>query len=231
MFKKDKTKPENYDIIYESKFLYLNCPKCQNIPYLSFNSKNSELINIKCDKCHNSSEINLNDYLKGLSTKIESKTKKCENHKNFFDKYCYNCHIQFCSKCETSKIHESHKIKKIIKIFNSEKLKNAKELIEALKKYFKNYILSFKNEHITKFPKNKHYFIINDLLKPYIHNMKAFFHFCDCILLNYDIEYPDYYQQINLKNLLSVLNEKTILKDLKEPKLERLFKYNNNNFI
>ena len=184
MSKKDKTKPENYDIIYESKFLYLNCPKCQNIPYLSFNSKNSELINIKCDKCHNSSEINLNDYLKGLSTKIESKTKKCENHKNFFDKYCYNCHIQFCSKCETS-----------------------------------------------KFPKNKHYFIINDLLKPYIHNMKAFFHFCDCILLNYDIEYPDYYQQINLKNLLSVLNEKTILKDFKEPKLERLFKYNNNNFI
>jgi hypothetical protein len=51
------------------------------------------------------------------------------------------------------------------------------------------------------------------------------------VLLNYDVEYPDYYQQFNLKNLLNILNEKTTLKDLKEPKLERLFKYKNNNFI
>ena len=69
------------------------------------------------------------------------------------------------------------------------------------------------------------------MLKPYIQEMKTFFHFCDCVLLNYDVEYPDYYQQFNFKNLLNILNEKTTLKDLKEPKLERLFKYKNNNFI
>jgi len=231
MSKKDKTNPEIYDIMYEKKFLYLICPKCKNIPYLSFNLKNTEQISIKCDKCHNSSEMNLNNYLKGLSSKNEFESKKCENHTNFLDKYCYNCHIQFCSKCEESKIHESHKIKKIIKRFNSEKIKNAKETIESLKNYFKNYIRSFMNEYITKIPKSKHFHINNNLLKPYIEDMKTFFQACDCILLNYDVEYPDYYQQINLKNLLYILNEKTTLKDLNEPKLERLFKYSNNNFI
>lgn len=61
--------------------------------------------------------------------------------------------------------------------------------------------------------------------------MKDFFHFCYCILLNYDIEYPDYYQQINLKELIFVLDDKIKLKDLEEKKLERIFRYYNNNFI
>ena len=87
------------------------------------------------------------------------------------------------------------------------------------------------NQKIHKIPKSRHYSINNNLLKPYIQDMKTFFHFCDYVLLNYDVEYPDYYQQFNLKALLEMLNEKNALKDLNEPKLERLFKYNNNNFI
>ena len=231
MSKKNKSNPEIYDFIYENKFLCLNCPKCKNIPYLSLDLDNPEQINLKCDKCHNSSDMKLNNYLKGLSSKNSFTNKKCENHIYFLNKYCYNCHIQFCSKCEENKTHESHKIKRIIQKFNSEKVKIVKNIIESLKQYFRKYIHSFVNEYIIKIPKNKHYFINNNLLKPYIQEMKTFFHFCDCILLNYNIEYPDYYQQINLKNLINILHEKTTLKDLNEPKLERLFKYSNNNFI
>ena len=227
----DKTDPEIYDIIYENKFLCLNCPKCKNIPYLSFNLKSPKQINIECDQCSNSSVINLNDYLKDLSAKNSFSLKKCENHNFFFDKYCCRCHIQYCSKCKSSKIHDDHIIKRIKKIFDSEDLKKYKNKIEMMKKYFKNYIISFMNQYITKFPKSKHYYINNNLLKPYIHDMKNFFHFCDCILLNYDIEYPDYYQQLNLNNLIYKLNEKTELKNLNERNLKGLFKYDKNNFV
>ena len=232
MSKKDKANPDNSDIIYENKSLFLNCPKCKNIPYLSFNLSNSEKIKIKCDQCHNNSEISLNTYLKDLPSKIPLSIKKCEKHSNFLDEYCYKCHIQFCSKCEEeNKKHQSHKIKIILKIINSEKINQIKATIEKLKKYFKNYINAFMKEYFNKFPNNQHYSINNTLIKPYINDMKNFFLFCDNVLLNYDVDYPDYYQQTNLKNLIDVLNEKTVLKDLKERKLERLFKYNNNNFI
>ena len=233
MSKKDKTKPKHevYDIIYKNNFLCLNCPKCKNIPYLSFNLKNPEQINIKCDKCHNNSQINLDNYLKGLSSSNSFPPKKCENHTNIFDKFCYKCHIQFCSKCAEDKKHEGHEVKKIVKKFDTESIKNTKEYIDTLKNNFKNYIQTFMNQKIHKIPKSRHYSINNNLLKPYIQDMKTFFHFCDYVLLNYDVEYPDYYQQFNLKALLEMLNEKNALKDLNEPKLERLFKYNNNNFI
>ena len=54
------------------------------------------------------------------------------------------------------------------------------------------------NNYINKFPKDEHFDIINNLIKPYINNMKNFFLFCDCVLLNYDIEYPNHYQHCNI---------------------------------
>ena len=41
---------------------------------------------------------------------------------------------------------------------------------------------------------NKYKYVINKLLIPYINNMKSFFHFCDCVITNYDVDYPNYYQ-------------------------------------
>ena len=231
MSKKNKTKPEIYDFIYEDNYLFINCPKCKKIPFLFFNIKNPELINIKCEQCRNNSENRLNNYLKGLSSKNIFPIKKCEKHTNFFNKFCQKCNIQFCSKCEENEIHSSHNPITITKKFKSEKIKEVKEIIEVYKNDFKTYIRTFMKNNFNKFPKNKHIYIINDLLKTYIQNMKDFFHFCDCIILNYDIEYPDYYQQTNLKDLIYVLSSNIKLKDLEEKKLERIFRYYNNNFI
>ena len=87
------------------------------------------------------------------------------------------------------------------------------------------------DEYINKFPKSKQYDIKNFLMKQYINDMSQFFHFCDCILLNYDIDYPNYYQQMNLHYFLKFLFEKVELNNLNEKKIERIFKYSNNNFI
>ena len=60
--------------------------------------------------------------------------------------------------------------------------------------------------------------------------MKYFFHFCDCVISNYDIDYPNYYQQWNLNELLYYLNEEILL-DIKSYKPESIFDYNTNNFM
>jgi hypothetical protein len=61
--------------------------------------------------------------------------------------------------------------------------------------------------------------------------MKNFFLFCDNILLNYDLEFPDYYQQKNLINFIELLDKTSPLIDLIETKMESILIYSNNNFI
>jgi hypothetical protein len=77
---------------------------------------------------------------------------------------------------------------------------------------------------------NKYKYVINKLLIPYINNMKYFFHFCEYVISNYDLDYPNYYQQWNLNELLYYLNEEVPL-DIKSNKPESIFDYNTNNFM
>ena len=235
---KTKTKKvqKPFDIRYNQKYLFLNCPKCHKIPYLSFNNLCPQNINIKCDKCQKDSNqpliIPLNNYLQTMKNIDLLKDKnKCFIHNTLLDKFCYKCHIQFCTKCEKNKKHLSHKTKIIEKIITKEKIEKGKKTLEYYKDYFKKYIFKFMDECINKFPKSKQYDIKNFLMKQYINDMSQFFHFYDCILLNYDIDYPNYYQQMNLHYFLKFLFEKVELNNLNEKKIERIFKYSNNNFI
>ena len=235
---KTKTKKvqKPFDIRYNQKYLFLNCPKCHKIPYLSFNNLCPQNINIKCDKCQKDSNqpliIPLNNYLQKMKNIDLLKDKnKCFIHNTLLDKFCYKCHIQFCTKCEKNKKHLSHKTKIIEKIITKEKIEKGKKTLEYYKDYFKKYIFKFMDEYINKFPKSKQYDIKNFLMKQYINDMSQFFHFYDCILLNYDIDYPNYYQQMNLHYFLKFLFEKVELNNLNEKKIERIFKYSNNNFI
>ena len=63
-----KKNPELYDFEFNKKFLFLNCPNCKEIPYISLNLINPERININCDKCKNKIDIPLNNYLNNLSS-------------------------------------------------------------------------------------------------------------------------------------------------------------------
>ena len=113
-------------------------------------------------------------------------------------------------------------------MINLEKIKKEKN---SKKIYFKKYISDYINEKLPKIKKSRHYFIINNLMIPYINSMKNFFLFCDNLLLNYDPEFPDYYQQNNLNNFLKLLNNTSPLINLKEAKFESILIYSNNNFI
>ena len=221
------------NITFSEKYLFLNCPKCKEIPNFCFNEKNPENIDIKCDRCNTELQLNLENYLSNLSSENLLKNKnKCISHDNYLDKFCFKCHMQFCTKCEINNNHHSdHCIFRVKKILFSPKIEKAKYSIQTKKDYFKKYISDYINEKLPKIQKSRHDFIINNLMKPYINSMKNFFLFCDNVLLNYDPEFPDYYQQKNLINFLELLDKLSSLINLKNTKFESILIYSNNNFI
>ena len=58
------------NITFSEKYLYLNCPKCKEIPFLLLNKKIPEKIDIKFHKCNTELQLDLEDYLSNLSHKI-----------------------------------------------------------------------------------------------------------------------------------------------------------------
>ena len=217
-----KTKKEN---------LFLNCPQCKQTCYLSFNRRCPYKLNIKCYNCNNNKEIYLDDYLKSLSTYDSQIKVKCEKNNTFFDKYCYKCHKQFCSLCDMNSHNTCCPIKQIIKIISKKKKEEIEKSIETCKKGFENYINTFMNEFLIKIENNSQEFLLEGLVMPYIQHMKSFFKFCDCAILNYNVDFPDFYQQMNLKVILSIFNKKIDLMTLNEKYFEYIFNYEDNNYF
>ena len=105
-------------------------------------------------------------------------------------------------------------------------------MIENAKEDFKKYIKSYLNGNFVNLEDDIKIAIIEALLKPFIQKMILFFHFCDCVILNYNMEYPDYCQQMNLNLMSSIFNEKVNLRNINEnSNPELLFIYEDNNYV
>ena len=211
--------------------LFLNCSKCKQTCYLTFNRRYPYNININCYNCQNNSEICLNDYIQNLSKCISPIEIKCNIHNNFLDKFCYKCHKQFCSQCDMNSHNTCYPIKPIFKIITKERLEEVQKIIKICKEDFEKYINIFMNQYLIKLSNDSHEFIIEGLILPYIQHIKSFFIFCDCAILNYNIDYPDFYQQMNLKVILSIFKKKIDLMSLNEAYTEFIFSYEDNNYF
>ena len=219
------------DIIYFEDNLFLNCPKCKQTAYIDFNKSDPNKININCLKCNNKTEQYLDDYMINLSILNSPTEVKCEKHNSYLDKYCYKCHIQFCSECDMQNHIDCSPIKNIIKIITNEKFDQIKKNINEYKENFKQYIKSYMDNYFINQPDVSKEIILESLISPYIQKMIFFFHFCECSLLNYNIDYPDFYQQMNLKIILSIFNKKVELMTFDSTNVENLFIYEDNNYI
>ena len=219
------------DIIYFEDNLFLNCPKCKQTAYIDFNKSDPNKININCLKCNNKTEQCLDDYMTNLSILNSPTEVKCEKHNSYLDKYCYKCHIQFCSECDMQNHIDCSPIKNIIKIITNEKFDEIKKNINEYKENFKQYIKSYMDNYFINQPDVSKEIILESLISPYIQKMIFFFHFCECLILNYNIDYPDFYQQMNLKIILSIFNKKVELMTFDSTNVENLFNYEDNNYI
>ncbi len=219
------------DIIYFEDNLFLNCPKCKQTAYIDFNKRDPNKININCLKCNNKTEQYLDDYMINLSILNSPTEVKCEKHNSYLDKYCYKCHIQFCSECDMQNHIDCSPIKNIIKIITNEKFDEIKKNINEYKENFKQYIKSYMDNYFINQPDVSKEIILESLISPYIQKMIFFFHFCECLILNYNIDYPDFYQQMNLKIILSIFNKKVELMTFDSTNVENLFIYEDNNYI
>lgn len=220
-----------YEIEYKKDLLFLNCPECKQTTNFEFVKNDPDLLIINCFKCQKKSEVCLSDYLQTLSNYDSLPELKCDKHNHFLDKFCQKCNKQFCSECDTNNHNNCSPIKTISKEITKEKIEKIKTMIENTKEDFKQYIKSYMNGNFVNLDYDIQSAIIEALLKPYIQKMVSFFHFCDCILLNYNVEYPDYCQQMNLEPIFSIFNEKVNLKSLNESNPELLFIYEDNNYV
>lgn len=210
--------------------LFLNCPQCKSTCYLSFNKRYPYNIDINCNNCQNKTEIFLEDYLNKLSNYDPQNVVKCENHNTFLDKFCYKCHKQFCSKCDMNAHNNCYPIKQIMKVISKERLEQVKIIMEECKNDFENYINTFMDNYLPNQPNDTHQFIIESLVLPFIQNTKSFFRFCNYAILNYNVDFPDFYQQMNLKVILSIFNKKIELMELSH-NFEFIFNYQDNNYF
>ena len=102
--------------------------------------------------------------------------------------------------------------------------------IELCKEDLEKYINTFMNDFLIKQPNDTHQFIIEGLVLPFIQQMKSFFKYCNYAILNYNIDFPDFYQQMNLKVILSIFKKKIDLIQLNE-NFEIIFNYQDNNYF
>ena len=220
-----------YEIEYKKDLLFLNCPQCKQTPNFEFVKNDPDILIINCLNCQNKSEKNLSDYLLTLSKYDSLPELKCDKHNHFLDKFCQKCNKQFCSECDINNHNNCSPIKTISKEITKEKIEKIKTMIEITKEDFKKYIKSYMNEYLVNFEHDIQSAIIEALLKPYIQKMISFFHFCDCVLLNYNVEYPDYYQKTNMELIIPIFDKKINLKSINENDAESLFFYEENNYV
>ena len=220
-----------YEIEYKKDLLFLNCLKCKQTTNFEFDKNDPDLLIINCFKCQNKSEKCLSDYLETLSKCDTLPELKCDKHNHFLDKFCQKCNKQFCSECDANNHNNCSPIKKISKEITKDTIGKIKTMIEITKEDFKKYIKNYMNGSFENLDYDVQSAIIEALLKPYIQKMVSFFHFCDCVLLNYNVEYPDYCQQMNLERIIPIFDEKVNLKSLNESNPELLFIYEENNYV
>ena len=111
-------------------------------------------------------------------------------------------------------------IKTISKEITKEKIEKIKTMIEITKEDFKKYIKSYMNEYLVNFEHDIQSAIIEALLKPYIQKMISFFHFCDCVLLNYNVEIGEHWERWFQRNAIMRQNVDNQIHFLQEDESE-----------
>ena len=149
-------------IIQSNNKLY-NCSKCQSI--IEILSINESKIQFKCKE--HDIKMEIKDYLKEMKqyNNIKLNDKLCNEHKNEYYCYCFDCNLHLCINCLDNKIHNYHfkvYLKEIIPdndILNKiqEKIKENKININKLneeKIKYKNKISKIKENIINKIMKS-----------------------------------------------------------------------------
>ena len=94
--------PESLNNSYSKN--YLCCPQCKGIPEMFI--KNNEIALLTCDYCGFDENIPISDILNASSKWIGRVFYNCNIHKEkekaFANKFCLNCNILLCKKCESN---------------------------------------------------------------------------------------------------------------------------------
>ena len=136
----------DYTSFLRTKIENLSCPECQIIPaiFIEKGSKNLFSISSGCENKHSIHNMNIREYFQKSNKKNDYNEKEiitlCNTHKENYEYFCKNCHINICNKC-LSESHQNHNMTKFqdIKPSNEEiiNLKNSiKNEIKIISEFF-----------------------------------------------------------------------------------------------
>ena len=203
-------------MLYDISFLSL-CPKCNNYPLLTLN--NLTEITIKCEHCGYNQMKTIHDYLSLMinrSSKKINNNKYCKAHFEQYNRYCEQCKLHLCRKCNT---HQSHKLIFLDKASDTNKIFDK---INEGYKHIKNYCNELKCNMI-------HHLLdkINQLEYSYriFSSMnKDILDFMQLISNNYINNHLNYYLRCNYMSISS-LNGINIYKCINENKKDVIINY------
>ena len=122
----------------EKNKIYYNCSDCSStIKILSLDEDNIEF---KCDNEHNK-KMKITNYLDDMKkfNDIKLNNKICNEHKEEYLAYCFDCKIHLCKECLKSGKHSYHYKIYLIEIFpNNDSLNKIRGMIEDNKRKIKN---------------------------------------------------------------------------------------------
>ena len=146
---KEKEKDNQHILNYtksEDKILFIICPKCGQIPKITFNSLKFINISCECSFIKNAYIDSIQDYFISISNKkikIDNYTCIYHPHKKF-NYYCTDCKANICKYCKIK--DDRHKTHDCIRLISfREKYKIIEENIESEKENEKNFIDIFKS--------------------------------------------------------------------------------------
>ena len=196
----------------------------KNIPLKIFNEKfikSSQTYKVNCSNCFNFLEDSKKNYKCKICNKLycsgcinrhnkkmkhDSKSifinqyQLCTIHNQKFSLFCETCESNICSKCKNS--HKNHCLKEYVDVIPN------KKCLDSVNSCF----LKFKNK-ISDLLNN-----INTLKKEITKRYNQIHEFLNCListneklLINFNLNYFDYFNYENFNYLLSNLNDKNIL--------------------
>ena len=149
----EKTNPHisNYSII-EDKIVFIMCPKCGQIPKITFNTLKFVNILCECNYIKNTYIDNLQDYfIKFSSKKIKINNYTCIYHPHKkFRYYCSDCQANICKYCKTKDDrHKTHTCIRLIdlrekykiiedNIKKMDNIQNFRDIINSLENTYNN---------------------------------------------------------------------------------------------
>ena len=216
---------------FSDKILYLLCPNCSSILFISSIDTMNNKISHGCESCYYKREINFFNFLANKKLQIfdpydKNRTKKCIIHEKIINYYCVICKRGNCDLCDEKLKNHKHDFFDLNKNeISKSQIQNLENKIKEEKNFFSNeniipHLITFykdnekmknyRNEISTDILFNNHNFI--RILNTNIKVILLIIKFKKTIIDNYKRKPNDYLRKKNIFSIDEIYKDENLEK-------------------